>query len=367
MLDIQNFILNNKNWDEMLAAAPYFLRIKRKNNLIMFNYTQGISQSCEIVNESRGLILEDKTFKVVRYMFYRFYNYGQPGAAQINWNSISVDEKIDGSLVCLYYYSGWHISTRNTFDAIDSADIGVNFDKEVKLAMKNDLINFEDLDKNINYVFELVSPNTKIVIYYPENHLYFLMARDLRNLKEISINNDNFLRPRHYELKTLSDIQVYVNSFPGNQFEGIVVKDSQNSRVKIKNLDFLKFHYYRNNGKIKNEKILELILSGEDSEYLTYFPEHKERFKSIENFYDTILSLTAQVDNHYIRDKISNKDFAAKISLYPKRIQFILFKAYNSSLLDIFQSSKGKSIIITIFNKGEQQLCKNALEFFLNF
>ena len=106
MLKIQEFILENPNWEDLLSRAPYNLKIKWKDSLVMFNYIQGVSRPCDIVNEARGLILDSSNgFKVVRMSFYRFYNYGEPGAATIDTNAMCAIEKIDGSLIIFYYYN----------------------------------------------------------------------------------------------------------------------------------------------------------------------------------------------------------------------------------------------------------------------
>lgn len=40
MLELQKFIKENRNWEELLAAAPYNLNISHKDNLVLFKYSQ---------------------------------------------------------------------------------------------------------------------------------------------------------------------------------------------------------------------------------------------------------------------------------------------------------------------------------------
>lgn len=40
MENLLNFIRSNSDWEEKLSKEPYNITIKRKNNLIMFNYSQ---------------------------------------------------------------------------------------------------------------------------------------------------------------------------------------------------------------------------------------------------------------------------------------------------------------------------------------
>ena len=104
-LKIQEFISNHSNWQELLSNDPYNLKISYKNGLYCFKYNQISSNfNNPIVCEARGLILDSKTFEVVCCPFFKFFNIDEPHAAKIDWkNGISVSEKIDGSLIKLYY------------------------------------------------------------------------------------------------------------------------------------------------------------------------------------------------------------------------------------------------------------------------
>lgn len=102
MLYIQKFIKENENWEILLSSEPYCLKIKRHDTLplILFMYNHYKSDlSEEICQESRGLILEDHTFKVVCYPFKKFFNYGESLAATIDWDSVRLLNKLDGSII----------------------------------------------------------------------------------------------------------------------------------------------------------------------------------------------------------------------------------------------------------------------------
>lgn len=56
---IIDFIKNEPNWKEILAAAPYCLTIREDDDLVLFKYSQLKSDFYNpIVKEARGLILE---------------------------------------------------------------------------------------------------------------------------------------------------------------------------------------------------------------------------------------------------------------------------------------------------------------------
>lgn len=103
-LEIVKFIKSHENWEELLAAPPYSLNIKREGKLVLFKYNQLESDFHEkIVCESRGIILEEGTWKVVRLAFYKFFNVGEECASPIDWESSIASEKIDGSLMSAFF------------------------------------------------------------------------------------------------------------------------------------------------------------------------------------------------------------------------------------------------------------------------
>jgi RNA ligase len=83
-------------------------------HLILFKYNQIDSPFGEqIVRECRGLILDSNdNWSIVSRPFDKFFNHGEGHAAEIDWKSAKVLEKVDGSLATIYPYDGqWHIST----------------------------------------------------------------------------------------------------------------------------------------------------------------------------------------------------------------------------------------------------------------
>lgn len=350
MLEIVKYITTHADWETSLAEAPYSLRIKREGKLVMFNYTQAISQPSEIVNEARGLILEEGTWRVVRYGFYRFYNAHEPGAAQVDMSTAFAFEKIDGSLVMLYYYNGWHMSTRSTFDARTASvgESGVTFEELITRAMQAQNIQFSNLDPNVTYVFELVSPESQVVIHYEDTKLYFLMARDNITLEELFFPAAmNWLRPQVYQFTTLEDVERYVSSFEGKEFEGVVLMDASHNRVKVKNLNWLRMHKLHNNGRVTTESVLDMILTGEAVEYLTYFPEHTMMFTAVEQKYNQLVSYAHELDAENYAEKFPvRKWFAMDVAnSFRKQYRTLAFKAYEGKAAEWIQTLSAAQII----------------------
>lgn len=125
MLELQKFIKDHEDWEELLTKAPYFIKISRDGDYIIFKYDQLANSEVEhyfknpIVRECRGLIL-DTDYKAVCVPFFKFMNAEEPDSDlnAIDWASASVQQKIDGSLIKLFFDRGkWHIATNGTIDA----------------------------------------------------------------------------------------------------------------------------------------------------------------------------------------------------------------------------------------------------------
>ena len=127
-LNLIEFIKNNENWENLLKESPYFIKINKLENYVIFNYDieKGSDFSLPLVRECRGIILDINTLTPVCFPFVKFFNIDEIYADKIDWESARVQEKIDGSLIKLwaqpikmgaYLY---HISTNGKINAFES-------------------------------------------------------------------------------------------------------------------------------------------------------------------------------------------------------------------------------------------------------
>lgn len=101
MLEIQRIIKENPIiWEGSIEKAPYNIIVSRNEGYILFKYNQIESDFRQkIVRESRGIILDEHNdYKVVCKAFDKFFNYGEELAAEINWDTAKIQEKLDGCL-----------------------------------------------------------------------------------------------------------------------------------------------------------------------------------------------------------------------------------------------------------------------------
>lgn len=328
-LAIQLFIEQHKDWKQLLGEKPYCLNITYDRvygrNLVMFKYDQLDSDfSIKLVQESRGLILDADTFEIVSYPFTKFFNFGEPYAAEIDWKSCYVTEKIDGSLIKVVKLSDDDIlvSTNGTIDAFKAPlaeqigctakSFGELFVEGIVNAfydridwdgfglpllsdtIEKECLNFfkSNLEKNKTYMFELTSPFNKVVVAWHEVKLHFLGCRDNITGKEVFFKDDNqsdfFHTPEVFNLRSVDECVAAAAKLDCNA-EGYVVVDKDFNRVKIKSPTYVALHHMRNNGVLSYERGLEIVRSNELGEVLTYFPEFKDHLDAIKQKYDTML------------------------------------------------------------------------------
>lgn len=341
MLEIVKFIKQNKNWEELLAADPYFLKIKRKDNLIHFKYAPNSSPELEIVKEARGLILEDWTWNVVAYPFRRFYNYGEPYHDNIDWKSAVVSKKEDGSLIKVYNYDGiWRVGTSGCIDAEDApvaSEKYKNYRELFDVAAQNSGFDFDKLDPNYTYMFELISPYDPHVVEATETKLYHLGSRDIRDLKEIEINI-GIEKPILYSYDSLDDCIESLEKDDTPLMEGYVVRDKNYNRLKIKGLNYLRAAKIFNNRIIDDEMTVKAIQNGDIEEFLSYAPPYfEEELKkkiSLYNNFKFFIYTKIIIAKKLKTTGLTKKDFAEWVMAADKKYSSIYFLAYDNKIED---------------------------------
>lgn len=341
MLNVQKFCREHDDWEKLLSASPYYIKIKKNHEgLILFNYTQGASDSFDpIVKECRGLVL-DSNFNIVRCGFMRFFNFGEAAAADIDWANSWATEKMDGTLIFLYYFNGWRIGTRNTFDATEASLDNANY-KNFMQVFSRAVINYQDfsfdcLNKSYTYCLELCSPVSRVVVAYKDFTLTHLLTRDNNTLEEVD-ENIGIPKPKYYDCRSLEDYQALVKQLDNEEHEGIVVKDTHNNRVKMKTDTFFNLHYMCNNHNFSFERVFKILRQGEEAEFLAYFPEYRDWFSTVQMRIAAatriLEDIYTEVEQYKRRNPMqSRRDFARE---YGKDKYFpLLCRAYDENLWD---------------------------------
>ena len=316
-MKILNYIKHHSNtWQEDFKKLH--INIKTEGEYTLFKYDIDADFSNPLVREARGCILKNLN-TIVCYPFNKFGNYGESYADKINWKTAKVQEKIDGSIIKLWYDNDvWHISTNNVINAYtaplnnSNKTYGQLFDE----AILDVGLDYTMLDTNYTYIFELVSPENRVVINYPKTTIYHIGTRDNRTEKEVNMDI-GVAKPKTYKLSSLEECIDAVQMMNTNttldniQNEGYVVVDKYYNRIKIKSKDYVQAAYFKGLMSLSDEKTLEIIKNGETEEICTYFPIFKDKINDI-NKKIHCLKVDMCIYCMKLERNLSRKDFALK-------------------------------------------------------
>jgi hypothetical protein len=326
-LQVQEYL---KKRSLLSLTEEYHVAAKRHSqfpNLILLKYDQIESpMDHPIVQECRGIILDEtNNWRVVARPYDKFFNLGETNAAPIDWSTAQVLEKLDGTLITMYYYNeAWQIATSGTPDASGSVGaLNKTFAVLFWEVWFNELhYDFpEEKDQNITFMFELMTPWNKVVVQHKESRIVLHGIRyndgDMQELNPVYAAKYNWKRVKTYpfaEGVTPQAVKESANELVGTVGEGFVVVDHLFNRVKVKGEDYLRLH--RMIDGMSQRKMLDIIRINEGSEFLTYFPEWTELYNELKNKYQGLVDSIAAVYTH--RREIENqKDFALAVKDLP--------------------------------------------------
>ena len=300
-LKIRDFILSHPDWEELLQQKPYCLKISRDDGYIMFKYSQIESDfNKEIVREARGIIFRESNWDCVCHAFNKFGNYGENYVPDMDWNSVAVTEKKDGSLIKLWWDNdSWHISTNGTIDAAKANLNDAKFATFMDLILhtfaekseRQGMFTVDDIGDIFNQhrdktlMFELVTPYNRVVVPTDKCDIFYLGARNMETGEEIPMWENPFgeyiEHPRIFDMKNLEDVKAAADALPWDE-EGYVCVDKNFNRCKIKSPAYVLAHHARSNGTITNKRLIEVVLRNEVKEFCIYCSEHKDKIEEIQ-------------------------------------------------------------------------------------
>ena len=266
------------------------------DGLVSLKYNQAESPMHEeCVADCRGLVVRsDDPTQVVAMAYRKFWNLGEKYAAPIDWASARVMEKLDGSLITMYWHEGrWCVASSGHPTA------GGNYNGESERTFAEAFWEaWAELgyrtpghgDRCLWYVFEFCAPANRIVVKYDKPQIVLHGARHMDTFEEYSRDELAVFADLHgWELVSEWDIRGeqptpgwVTEAAAGTDplaLEGFVVVDRHFNRVKVKNPRYVEIHHLRGNRSPR--AVVELWKSGEDSEVLAHFPEMRPDFDAV--------------------------------------------------------------------------------------
>ena len=367
---VLNLMNSNENWREVLSNAPYNIIIKEEDGYVLLKYNQLNSDfSNPIVRECRGSIFRQENGKwiCVCRAFDKFGNYGEGYVPTIEWESARVLEKIDGSLMKLWFDKGmWHLSTNGTIDAFAAplGDFDITFGDYFVECLNCSFNEFTMmLDEDYCYMFEMVGPKNRVVIGYSEAKLYGLGKRNMKTMEEEEYDEPcgqwcNVWLPKRYDLKNLDEV-IKVAAALTKDEEGVVVNDRFFHRVKVKSPEYLMAAHLNNNGAITRKRMMEIFLENKEDDFLAYCPQYKDEFeKLVAEFAYLLKKMCEELYEFFEYEQryktMSRKDFA-EIALKNKYKDY-LFKWYDGKedLIINYLCKQRPDVLLKMIDELEQ-------------
>jgi len=258
-------------------SEKHNIKLSEYSGYILCKYDNIISDWIALTKQTRGIVLDSlDDWKVVNFPFTKFFNLHEKDAATINWQSATFQEKLDGSIIFLWWgdrLDKWMISTSGTCNAFNAkTTFGKSFGEIVEDVLKRDFSSpelfYKLLNKDWCYIFELESCYNQIIVDQTDNEgkLTLLGARSLETFQEIDLNSINFdfIKPielvKRHNLNKYT-VKAFVNSRSPKEAEGLVVCDKNFNRIKIKSDEYLRIHRIQGGVISSWKNVLELVLS----------------------------------------------------------------------------------------------------------
>jgi len=305
----------------------------------------------------RGLIMDDQE-RIIGRGFNKFFNYEEL-THSVPWTSsdyVYVQEKMDGSLGILFYYAGdWHLATKGSFHS-EQAVRGMEIIKE-KFFLRAFM-------REYAYVVEIIYPENRIVVEYPEPKITFLSVFLNRAHPGWTDGGDDELHwttansvfaASAIHKKHIVETEQVFDGLGHDLYKTLKAKNLQNKegyilrffpsnfRCKIKFEDYVRLHRIITN--FSNVDIWEAMMIGQNlGEALTDVPDEFDAWvKSVQT---ELQSQFDVIENEYKRiykSIMSNPDAAGDRKVFA---QFALLYKYPSIL---FSMRDGKSYAESIW------------------
>ncbi len=301
MLQIQKFIREH-GFDK--AAKTFQLKVREYDHKVLLKYDQLSAPTLMAnieVQECRGLVLEKGTWNVMSLAFTKFFNADESNAHKVDWNTANVLEKLDGTLIQVYWdwtNKEWYAGTTGTAEGEGEVNnkMGTTFNSLFwDTVTKQYALNPCMLDKDHVYVFELTTPYNIVVKPHGESSATLLTVRNRVTLKELSwkdleMVSESLRVPlvKRFDLNA-NNVGVLLRTFENMIWhdEGYVVVHANFNRIKIKNPAYVAVHHLK--GKTAEHNIITIVKSNEIEEFASTFPERKDELFRLKENYDLLI------------------------------------------------------------------------------
>jgi len=353
-----------RNLIQYAKEHPELINLRRWTNkkIIKLNYTKQCQYSKnnwnEYTEQSRGIILNEETNKIVSNCLKKFWNVGEIPKTEINnlpKCKYEITNKEDGVLIIPFIYDNKvYLSTRGSFESTSS-----NFDF---IGMASKLINenFILFYPSYSFLFELVSPlfheadflikdyneealiligvleteSGRVLNYHEICKLIIDYRIQKQGVVDVIMNYDDF----YIKIKTVMFNPLSISELmklkeerrtENKDDEGWVILFENGLMVKIKRDQYVDLLFHIRKPKLRrmvNQKLSVNDIKGalalfEEEEVMEIRKESIERLNQVNLVYDSLKHLT-------------KRDFAFEVLKNYTEVSDLLFSCYNNKDLN---------------------------------
>jgi RNA ligase len=187
---------------------------------------------------ARGLVLDADAGRVVATPFPKFFNVGEREDIYIPALSFETFEKLDGSLIIIFWHNGeWKTATKGAL-ASEQAQWAARHLAETDTSA---------LVPGVTYLAEAIYPENRIVISYDYSGLVLLTAYDEAGFEfqhiavEAIADALGWRCAARHEYRSVGDLVAHAKTLPGTE-EGFVLRFANGLRLKVKGDEYRRIH-----------------------------------------------------------------------------------------------------------------------------
>lgn len=385
-----------------LSNIPGFMDLinngdTKSNYYTIKEYSTKSDEKYKIVNYSKDLLSENliPSYGLLRSLILsesKIVSFSPPKSISADnfiikypfkTNSIIAEEFLEGTMINVFFSSGWQISTRNTvgaevsfFQSSSPTVLRKNFNEMFVDACIQNCLNIFTLNPSYCYSFVLQHPENRIVIPFLKPQLYLVSVYEIKQTeKEITVfeqdmnkvksggmwNQTKIKFPEIYEFTNYSElIEKFASANTPYNIVGIVLKNYETGeRTKIRNPIYEEVRQLRGNQPNLLYQYLSLRRSGKLSDFLKFYPETK---KEMSNFRDQVHMFTNTLHKNYISCYVKKEK---PLKEFSEQYRTHMFKIHEIFINELRPNSLFVTNIVVI--KYVNELPSSLLMYCLNY
>lgn len=272
---------------------------------------------------ARGLILDVKGERVAATPFPKFFNLGERGDESVPDLPFETFEKVDGSLVIVFWHEGrWRTATKGALRSDQAVWAG-------RVLADTDQ---GSLSRGTTYLVEAIYPENRIVVRYEETGLVLLAAyaEDGHELTYEALREMGarlgWRTARRHAYSSVSELVEQTGTLPATQ-EGFVLRFSNGLRLKVKGEEYRRIHALVS--RVTPLAMWEAMLAGDDMAKIRRdLPEEFwSDFDAITSILQARLDglVSAAAAEARAVAHLSDKEVGLRLNEFPKQLRGFIF------------------------------------------